>query len=83
MHENVVLIVVNSTSSVNCSGANWRGYNLSEGRYELIIIVTDVAGNVATLEHMFTVDLTPPTVTITDGPPLLTDQPYSLHIMNH
>ena len=68
-------LVVNSmTSSVNCSGANWRGYNLSEGRYELMITATDDAGNVATLVHTSEVDLTPPTVTITDGPPPLTNK---------
>ena len=68
-------LVVNSiTSSVNCSEANWRGYNLSEGRYELMITATDDAGNVATLVHTFEVDLTPPTVTITDGPPPLTNK---------
>ena len=65
-------LVVNST--VNCSGANWRGYNLSEGRYELMITATDDAGNVATLVHTFEVDLTPPTVTITDGPEQLSNQ---------
>ena len=57
------LVVNSTTSSVNCSGANWRGYNLSEGRYELMITATDDAGNVATLVHTFEVDLTPPTVT--------------------
>jgi len=77
------LVVNSTTSSVNCSGANWRGYNLSEGRYELIITATDDAGNVATFVHMFNVDLTPPTVTITDGPPFLTNEItstlYNLH----
>ena len=68
-------LVVNSiTSSVNCSGANWRGYNLSEGRYELMITATDDAGNVATLVHTFEVDLTPPTVTIVRVPPSLSNQ---------
>ena len=77
------LVVNSTTSSVNCSGGDWRGYNLSEGRYELMITATDDAGNVATLVHMFTVDLTPPTVTITDGPPFLTNEItstlYNLH----
>ena len=72
-------LVVNSiTSSVNCSGANWRGYNFSEGRYELMITATDDAGNVATLVHTFEVDLTPPTVTIVRGPPLLSNQVKSI-----
>ena len=61
-------LVVNSTTSlVNCSGASWRGYKFSEGRYELVITATDDAGNMATLIHTFEVDLTPPTVTIIDA----------------
>ena len=67
-------LVVNSiASSVDCSGANWRGYNLSEGRYELMITATDDAGNVATLVHTFDVDLTPPTVTIINAQQLSND----------
>ena len=62
------LVVNFVTSSVNCSGANWRGYNLSEGRYELMITATDDTGNVATLAHTFEVDLTPPTVNIVRKP---------------
>ena len=77
-NENVIwecsLVVNSTTSSVNCSGANWRGYNLSEGKYELMITATDDAGNVATLVHTFEVDLTPPTVTIVRGPPSLSNQ---------
>ena len=68
------LVVNSTTSSINCSGANWRGYNLSEGRYELMITATDDAGNVATLVHTFEVDPTPPIVTITDGPSPLSNQ---------
>ncbi|XP_065903949.1 uncharacterized protein [Dysidea avara] len=68
------LVVNSTTSSVNCSGANWRGYNLSEGRYELMITATDDAGNMATLVHTFNIDLTPPTVTIVQKPnPLSSD----------
>jgi len=68
------LVVDSTTSSVNCSGANWRGYNLSEGRYELMITATDDAGNVATSVHAFDVDLTPPIVTIVQKPnPLSSD----------
>ena len=38
-----------------------------------MITVTDDAGNVATLVYTFEIDLTPPTVTITDGPPPLSN----------
>ncbi len=59
--------------TVNCSEANWRGYNLKEGSYDLEITAADEAGNQAELVHTFQVDLTPPTVTIMQKPPMLSN----------
>lgn len=59
--------------TVNCSEENWRGYNLKEGSYDLEIIATDEVGNKARLNHTFHVDLTPPTTTITQKPPMLSN----------
>ena len=55
-------------SSVNCSEAHWSGYGLNEGLYRLEIRATDDAGNIATVTHVFRVDLTPPIVTISRAP---------------
>ncbi|RLI12025.1 hypothetical protein DRO33_03135, partial [Candidatus Bathyarchaeota archaeon] len=40
--------------------------NLGEGQYNATVKAVDAAGNVATDQVSFTIDLTPPTVTITD-----------------
>ncbi len=53
---------------VNCSNATWNGVNLSSGRYELIVMATDLAGNTVEATHTFNVDLTPPVASITRKP---------------
>ena len=67
-------ILVNSAdeSIVNCSGASWMGYGLSEGEYHLNIRGTDEAGNTAMVIHTFEVDLTPPASAI------ITSKPHSI-----
>ena len=56
------------TYMVDCSDGEWSGYDLDEGTYGLQINATDDAGNVATLAHIFNVDKTPPSITITQRP---------------
>ena len=68
------LVQDSMTTLVNCSEANWRGYDFSEGNYKLIITAIDDAGNVATLIHMFSVDLSPPSVTIVQKPSPISNQ---------
>ena len=61
-------------STVNCADSSWRGYGLSEGTYELQVNATDSAGNIATIRHIFNIDLTPPITTITQKPPPLSNE---------
>ena len=74
VHWKCNLLKDNTETSVNCSEAEWKGYNLSEGIYELYINATDDAGNVAGIVHMFEIDLTPPTTAITRKPEKISNQ---------
>ena len=69
-----ILISGNVESVVNCSGAFWRGYDMSEGTYSLNVSGIDKAGNKATVVHMFMVDLTPPTTVIKAKPKAISNQ---------
>ena len=64
-------------SVVNCSGANWRGYGLTEGSHVLVVRATDEAGNLATATHTFDVDLTPPAAVILHKPSLISKERLS------
>ena len=58
---------------INCSEGSWSGYNLSEGKYILMIEAVDDAGNRASKYHTFYIDLTAPLVLILNKPSLLSN----------
>ena len=62
------LVFGGAPSTINCSDASWRGFNLRNGSYTLRVSGRDLAGNVATVTHAFEVDLIPPVSTILTMP---------------
>ena len=61
-------------SAVNCSEAEWRGYGLRGGFYNLEVSATDESGNMATVLHTFEVDLISPTISLVQKPTPLSNQ---------
>ena len=61
-------------STVDCSGATWKGYNLDEGIYHLEVNAVDDAGHPASITHTFVIDSTPPTTTIVQTPKVISNK---------
>lgn len=62
-----------SPSYVPCSGTFAPGSPLADGSYTFSVRVTDAAGNQATDTQSFTVDTSPPSLSINSGPSGLTN----------
>lgn len=62
------LITETQQLEVNCSTAVWSATDLSHGMYQLLIVATDTAGNMAQATHRFSIDTMPPIVSITRMP---------------
>ena len=60
--------------NVSCDEAQWSDNMLDEGHYNLDIFATDEAGNIGYRSAYFAIDLTPPTINITQKPALLSNQ---------
>ena len=56
-----------------CSNGSWNGANLQEGEYNIEVSGTDMANNIAIAVHAFTIDTTPPIVTFTIVPAMISN----------
>ena len=56
---------IDGATGVACSGPNWSTPELAEGVHTLVLTGRDAAGNTANTARNFTIDLTPPAVTLT------------------
>ena len=65
--------IVGVSSPVDCTAGTFTPAVLADGARTFEVVVTDAAGNAATATRSFTVDVTPPTITITGGPTGLTN----------